>query len=314
MDARNRTTLLLALLVGTSVLAASQIAEWCHFLLVMVPHGEEFQRVFSEMRFGGLHGEIGKAGLWSGAGVCIGMFMCMSRQLSRRTRIAVACATAVGITGVCVSGTVRTIGGIAVGACVSAICIATATAGRRPMRASIAVLTIAALLCMWWALDRRVEMDGASSIVTMRSVAARMFWWSACWHGFEQHPLFGWGWGSTPAIVADYPHGPAFAAANPAVVDLHPTLLSPSQPHSLYIMVLAELGIIGIALLGAILCMIARVTARSARLGVAHAGAAAATILWIVSAAGDTVFNSSVLAAGGIVMALMWPHTQAEVD
>jgi hypothetical protein len=78
--------------------------------------------------------------------------------------------------------------------------------------------------------------------------------------------------------------------------------------------VLAELGLIGIASLGAILCLIARATVRSARLDAAHAGAAAATILWIVSAAGDTVFNSSVLAAGGIVMALMWPHTRAEVD
>lgn len=350
-DIRTRVWLLCALLLGITVLALTQAWQWIAFEM----SGAE---ALSQLpRFGGLHGEVGKAGLWAGAGVCIGAFLSVSPHLPRVMRIAVAAAMLCCLAGLCACATLRAMGGTAFGLVIAAAVSMAATQSRsRPHRAWV-ILPVAVALAglllgadrRWDATaDRQVEaaraglssahetpeqqrtMPRAASeqaphdgrladagaeavsdplrhvpgwLLALDSLPPRILWWRASWHAFLQHPVVGRGWGATPTIVSEYPGGPEFAAQNPQVLAQHPGLLSPSQPHSLYLMTLSEFGGVGAALLVAVVVLVARNCVRAARCCVELGGLAAATALWFVAAGGDTVFNAAVLAAGAIFMA-----------
>jgi O-antigen ligase len=107
--------------------------------------------------------------------------------------------------------------------------------------------------------------------------------------------------------VSEYPGAAQFLAENPRVLAQHPSLLTPSQPHSLYLMTLGEFGGVGAILLTAIVALVVRNCVRAVRCCAELAGPAAATALWFVAAGGDTVFNAAVFAAGAIFMAFTAP-------
>lgn len=342
-DTDSRLTLLLALLVGIAVLSLTQMSQWATFYAA----GGRTEKVLH--RFGGLHGEVGKAGLWSCAGVCIGVFLCTSERLSRGSRALASAAMFCCIGGACACATLRAIGGAAVGLAVCALIgIALPLPDqRRSARAWVLVPLTVALLGLGLGAERRIpwtvmflpagtpspvwtesyqhdeDIDGAiidalaadgmvihdkqgipvlQRLASMKSVAPRLLWWRACWNAYAEHPVAGCGWGATPTIVSNFPGSAAFAAANPQIAALHPKLLAPSQPHSLYLMTLGELGTVGIALLIGLGAIILRKSIRSVRACLELGGPAAASILWFVAAGGDTVFNAAVLGAGAILM------------
>lgn len=328
-DMRSRVQLLCALLLGTAILGGSQVVDWIMFVSA---HGDTDLIM---PRFGGFHGEVGKAGLWSGAGVCIGAFLSLDDRLSARVRLAATLAAAICVTGLFASSTLRALTGVAVGmVAVALFNLARPPAGRVQRLLMLCPLVTVALIGLAVATyhrearDRRVgdergrEVAAATGpshevmtiippgdgmlerILTMPSVAPRLFWWRACWEGFLSRPACGWGWGSTPTILKTDSRSAEFAAQNLRVITLHPGMFEASQPHSLYVMTIAELGAVGGALLAAIVCILLRGAVRAARSSVALCGPAAATVLWLVVAAGDTVFNTSVLAAGAIVIAV----------
>lgn len=336
VDADARIKLLLALLAGIAVLALTQMWQWASFYSA----GGRTEQVLH--RFGGLHGEVGKAGLWSAGGVCIGVFLCTSERLSSRMRVMASAAMLCCLGGTCACATLRAIGGAAVGlvGC-AAVGIAMAPPGRaRSTRIWVLVPVAVALVGLWLGAERRIpwavifaragipypawtdsyrpadpldDMNFEAQpgipllqrFSSMKSVAPRMLWWRACWYSYTEHPAIGRGWGSTPTIVSEFPGSAAFAAASPQIAALHPQLLTPSQPHSLYVMTLGELGTVGIAVLVAIAAIILRKSFTSVRDCIELGGPAAASVLWLVAAAGDTVFNAAVLGAGAILMACL---------
>lgn len=333
-DTDSRITLLLALVVGIALLALTQMWQWSSFFAA----GGRTEKVLH--RFGGLHGEVGKAGLWSAAGVCISVFLCTSERLSRRSRAIASVAMFCCLGGVCACATLRAIGGAAIGLVTCAVVgiALPRSEGGRSARAWVLVPLFVALLGLGMGAERRIPWtviftqagipypaltdpyepedlpEGMTSedqpgtpllqrLSAMKSVAPRLLWWRACWHSFTEHPVIGRGWGATPTIVSEYPGSAEFAAQHPVVAALHPKLLAPSQPHSLYLMTLGELGTVGIATLIAVGAIILRKSIQSVRACMELGGPAAASILWFVAAAGDTVFNAAVLGAGAILMA-----------
>jgi len=326
-DPGSRVALLLALLAGITALALTQMWQWGQ--LQLAANGSA-----AVARLGGLHGEVGKAGMWAGAGVCIGAFLCVSPRLSRGMRVAAAAAMLCCVGGMCACATLRAMGGAAFGlVTAAALSVAVPVTGERARRAWVVVPVAVLLAGMWLGAERRWEdrpqrqMTAASTgspvagdgprdnplqnerawYVTLDSLPARILWWRASWHAFLQHPVIGSGWGATPTIVSEYPGGAEFVSQNPRALAQHPDLLTPSQPHSLYLMTLGEFGGIGAAMLAAIVVLVARNCIRATRCCAELGGPAAATALWFVSAGGDTVFNAAVFAAGAIFMAFTAP-------
>ena len=370
-DPGSRVALLAALLVGVTVLALTQMWQFGQFHLGP-GHSPRL------MRFGGLHGEVGKAGMWSGAGVCIGAFLCVSPRLSRGMRVAAAIAMLCCLGGLCACATLRALVGAAFGlVTAAAVCLAIPPIGDRAGRVRVVLPVAVALAGVWFGAERRLldrtathevvasvespasgtvavtttpgaamparsatedparpdsiptaapartasaaPTDGRPWYLALDSLPPRILWWQASWHSFLQHPVIGRGWGATPTIVAEYPGGAEFVAQYPQVLEQHPELLSPSQPHSLYLMTLAEFGGIGAVLLAAIVALVVRNCVRAVRCCAELGGPAAATALWFVAAGGDTVFNAAVFAAGAIFMAFTAPLPRdvwapAEVD
>jgi len=335
-----RIALLAALLAGITVLALTQMWQFGQFHL---GPGHSPQLV----RFGGLHGEVGKAGMWSGAGVCIGAFLCVSPRLSRGMRIAAGIAMLCCLGGMCACATLRAMTGAAFGlVTAAAVCVALPAVGNRARRWWIVLPVAVALAGTWLGAERRwldeaanhaglpaqvspvpvpTEASPATSdqdatwYLALDSLPPRILWWQASWHSFLQRPVIGRGWGATPTIVAEYPRGAEFVSRYPRVAEQHPELLSPSQPHSLYLMTLSEFGGIDAVLLAAIVALVARNCVCALHCCAELGGPAAATTLWFVAAGGDTVFNAAVLAAGAIFMALTAPLPRdvwapAEVD
>jgi O-antigen ligase len=357
-----RIALLAALLAGITVLALTQMWQFGQFHL---GPGHSPQLV----RFGGLHGEVGKAGMWSGAGVCIGAFLCVSPRLSRGMRIAAGIAMLCCLGGMCACATLRAMTGAAFGlVTAAAVCVALPAVGNRARRWWIVLPVAVALAGTWLGAERRwldeaanhaglpaqvspvwapasaasapdaVAPDPAAAAqpapteaasttpdqdrpwyLALDSLPPRILWWQASWHSFLQRPVIGRGWGATPTIVAEYPRGAEFVSRYPRVAEQHPELLSPSQPHSLYLMTLSEFGGIGAVLLAAIVALVARNCVCALHCCAELGGPAAATALWFVAAGGDTVFNTAVLAAGAVFMAFTAPLPRdvwapAEVD
>jgi hypothetical protein len=338
----SRIALLLALLTGITVLALTQLWQWGQFQLDSGHH-------VAQVRFGGLHGEVGKAGMWSGAGVCIGAFLCVSPRLSRGMRLAVAVAMLCCLGGLCACATLRALAGAAVGLVTAAALSVAFPPGRdRMSRWWVALPVAVALTGMWLGAERRwiaeaapresvglVGEASASASTTLPSdsrplsehptdrsagpgadrpwylmvdsLPPRILWWRASWHAFLQSPVIGRGWGATPTIVAEYPGGAEFVSRHPRALVQHPDLLSPSQPHSLYMRTLSEFGGIGALLLAAIVILVVRNCISAVRCCAELGGPAAATALWLVAAGGDTVFNAAVFAAGAIFMAFTAP-------
>lgn len=327
-EPRSRITLLLALLAGITVLGASQIWQWTHFGLFIAPKGELFEQIFAEKRFGGLHGEVGKAGIWSAAGVCIGIFLCASPRIHPHARLAAAAATLICLGGLWACASLRSIIPTALALPLAAFAAwpAHRTHHGNPRHAAIAIPVLAILAGLIVCIDRRVEImtvapqahatavHPSASVPTpiawfldRPSIAPRLAWWRGCWNGFCDHPLAGGGWGSTPVLIRTYED--AQGISDRESVDGHSRRKAPavSQPHSLYVMALGELGGIGFALLMGAAWTLARYSVTAARACLELAGPAAATLVWLMAAAGDTVFNSAVLACGAILMSFVAP-------
>jgi O-antigen ligase len=335
-----RVVLLVALLSGITVLAVSQIWEWAHFGLFIAPRGELFARIFAEKRFGGLHGEVGKAGIWSAAGVCIGAFLSAGPGVHRYIRLFAAAATVICLCGLWACASLRAIIPTAVAMPLIALIAGSA---RRAEHASLrrwilAVPVALALIGLALSVDRRMAImslepapasgaydadnvpsaahiaDPASEeqtpldwILRRPSIAPRLTWWHSCWNGFRDHPLIGGGWGATPALVQSYRDAEAGSGTDSVHATNQRQAPVVSQPHSLYLMVLGELGGIGFALLAGVVWRIGRYSLASARACIELGGPAAATLVWLMAAAGDTVFNSAVMACGAILMSFIAP-------
>lgn len=308
-DPRARPRLLIAFLAGVVVLALTQITGAAMPFLAGTgspAHGT-----------GGLHGESSKAALWCAAGLCIATGALGQSDLSRSRLAAALAVAAIAASGILLAGSLRVLASTCLALVLSAALVLLIS--RQMSRWQAAAIAIAAGLAIGtWsfapALIARAASELSSVSTTARDAtpkadfpseaARREFWWSAQWHAFLSHPIAGYGWGSTPTVVRSSPGTEEFVARHHALKEDDRGILAPSQPHSLYMMTLGELGAIGSVLLLAAIGAALRSSIGAATTHPLYAGVCAALLMWLVAAAGDTVTNSNVMALGTVLVTL----------
>jgi UDP-glucose:(heptosyl)LPS alpha-1,3-glucosyltransferase len=305
-----RPRLLVALLAGICVLAGSQIVG---SLLSSPP-----MHAANGLGLGGLHGDPAKAALWCAAGSCIAAGLVAQ---TRHTRPGVACLVAlalIALAGVVLSGSLRVIGATCAAFVVCSAAAGIASAHRRRW-SIVAALGAATLAGGTWlmapdlvsraraALQSPLAAEGSAGVAAPvpNDLQLRAFWWHAEWEGFLARPILGWGWGSTPTIVSSAPGHEQFVERYPGILASRPDALRPQQPHSLYMMCLGELGIIGTGLLMMTLLSVLKGSIEAVRTSTVYAGVLTALAMWLIAAAGDTVTNSNALSLGTMLVTMV---------
>jgi len=304
-----RPRLLAALLAGVGLLAATQTVG---ALIPSLGVGAS-----ANGGYGGLHGEPSKAALWCAAGLCIAAGALGQPALSRSRLAGVLALGLIAAIGIALAGSLRVLAStcIALALCAGLSLIVS----RRMSRWPIAAFTSAiGLLVATWALAPSLTARAGMELQSMSSSAddaarsadgpsdatLRRFWWTAEWHAFLSRPIAGCGWGSTPTNVASSPGTDRFLSSHPGLRENDRGIIAPAHPHSLYLMTLGELGLIGsVLLVGAIVTALGAAVS-AARLQPLYAGVCAGLLMWLLAAAGDTVTNSNVMALGTVLVTL----------
>jgi UDP-glucose:(heptosyl)LPS alpha-1,3-glucosyltransferase len=297
-----RRWLVRGILAGISALVATQLAAR------LVNVASSLQWVSS--RPGGLHGEESKAALWCATGLCLALGGAASAQVAPRIRISAMIFSAATVTGLCLSGSLRVIAASAL-ALVATPCVAALCQVR--VRSTFLIVCLAASVMLVIGVSivpevRERAIDEARSVLRSGDEAnpfatelqRRLLWWRAEWDGFLEDPIIASGWGSTPTLVRESGVVAASVARLPAIAD-DTDLVAPGQPHSLYMMVLGELGVPGALLLLMCIWSTVLMALRAVRESSLNLGVLAALIMWMVAAAGDTVTNSTNVAIFAIL-------------
>lgn len=112
------------------------------------------------------------------------------------------------------------------------------------------------------------------------SVEARYLWWGVSLDAFRAHPIRGIGTGSLYAFSESNPRVARMAEEK----DLPIASLSARHPHSLYMLVVAEQGLVGLGWLTAALMVTLGAAWRSLRLRPVACGVLGGLVIWLVSA------------------------------
>jgi len=317
-----RVLLAIAVLTGITIQAIVQVAEFA-----MHRGAWNFDGM---ARFGGMTGDPGKAALWDAIGVCGGAAVALC--LAPRMAWSGGAVALVNLLATVASGTRRQLAAllVAVPAMFGWI-IVTLPERRRRTVIVVAVAMIAALAA--WPLV------GPSLLVRLRQTASqldaespppvpgvvhydlRAYYWHATVDGFLRRPLIGLGLGgAADAIARSTQRGAlepwlrdeltrAFPDRSPEEIDTETRgRLESSHPHSTWLQLLAEGGLIGFVLAVAA-WMLAWISSlrRAAVAGVSDPIAlacSAALLLWAVGAIFDASINASSLGAV-VVLALL---------
>ena len=301
-----RTWLVRGVLTGVAVLAATQVAS---FVGESIALGH-----WSHSGSGGLHGEESKTALWCAIGLSLALGVAAASSIRLRLRVTSIGLASIAVAGVCVSGSLRllvaSVAALLVAPCLAAVC-------RMPGASRMAVLCASAAVALatgvWFLPEVRERAQLELQFVVHRANASseqiselqrRALWWKAEWEGFRTHPLLGEGWGGTPAIVSKSDVIATAVADRPAIAD-DGNITTPGHPHSLYMMVLGELGASGAVLLLGCIWTVLVMAIRAARENPINLGVLAGLLVWLLAAAGDTVTNSTSVAVGAILIAMM---------
>jgi O-antigen ligase len=125
----------------------------------------------------------------------------------------------------------------------------------------------------------------------------RLVWWRSCLRQWENHPMFGYGVGGTADAMESDAQLPVDASALPERLQEN---LVFNQPHSTYLQVLVEGGIVGIALLALLLGSIVAICLRTARLHPLGVLGLGTVVVWMITAAFDAWHSQ------GQPLALLW--------
>lgn len=282
-------------------------------------------------RFGGFTSDPGKAGLWDAIGVCGGAALALA--CARRWAISGACIALVALFGTIASGTRRQL--VALGVAIPLLFAwVLATARGRWQRALLIGGNVIVALAAAWPIvgpsimvrlrQTAAQVDASADAPPIRGIVhydLRGYYWHAALEGFREHPLRGLGLGGASRAIAGSSLRPSMEAwLGPVIAREYPertadenardvqSRLDSNHPHSTWLQLLAEGGLIGLALgLAAWFLALTTTLARSLADGGRDPitlGAAAALLLWGVGAIFDASINSTSLGAVAVLALL----------
>jgi len=282
-------------------------------------------------RFGGFTGDPGKAGLWDALGVCGAMAAALT--LRGRWRFVMPIIALICLGGVAASGTRRQLLALAV-AVPALMAFGAVRVPERRVRVIIMVLALgAALGVMWPAIGPSImarvrqtseQMDPQHTRPPIQGIVhydLRGYYWRASLEAWRRVPLHGLGLGGTAAATTRGSDRPAVAAwLQYELVREYPTLdeatrqrelesrLNSRHPHSTWMQLLVELGLVGLGLGLATWFAAWGATVRAAwRRGATDPVAlacAAGLLAWAIGAVFDASINSASLGAAAVLAAL----------
>ncbi|MFO0895608.1 MAG: O-antigen ligase family protein [Phycisphaerales bacterium] len=301
---RSWRVLAAALLLGASVQAGVQVGQ---FLVNRMAWNYD-----GLARFGGFSADPGKAGLWDGIAACLAAGLAVSLK-GRARWLALAVVVLAG-------------GGLA------------ASVTRRHLLAALAAAPVFIAAAAWWhprlrkplAVGGLTALAGGALLLTLTwgSLATRLsqtreqltslaekggvlhhdlrfYYWRAALHAWWQDPVTGYGLGGTRPATAGYPERERFESLlQDSPIPITPEMWAPDHPHSTWVQVLAETGLVGLGLAAAAVAAVLRTTAARARVSPLQCGTLAAMIFWCVAALFDSSMNASTLTAISVLAAL----------
>lgn len=326
---RRRSLLAGALLAGITVQAAVQCAEYALHRGAWNFDGLE--------RFGGFTSDPGKAGLWDAIGVCAGVVLAIVPAWGAAL-VGVAIAGLL-LLGTVASGTRRQLAALAV--VVPALLLWTVALMPHRRRRAILLVVIGAVAigAAWPFMGPSIMTRARQTLEQMRAPSAahedpsappmrgivhydlRGYYWAAALEGWRAHPIRGLGIGGVSQAIAESSHRGAVEpwlraelrreypdrAPDELERDLRARLES-HHPHSTWLQLLAEGGVIGFALGFAAWALAWMVTLRRALSAEEHdpvpLACAAALLLWGLGAIFDASINSTSLSAAMVLATL----------
>lgn len=118
------------------------------------------------------------------------------------------------------------------------------------------------------------------------SIAQRILWWQAAADAFREHPIAGLGTGGTATWFEASPRIDEYAAGVPT---RDRAFFSAPHPHSIYVLTLAEQGVVGVLLLVATLGCSLRSAWRTTAVRPVACGLLAAIVAWWVAGGFDSI-------------------------
>lgn len=118
------------------------------------------------------------------------------------------------------------------------------------------------------------------------SIAQRLLWWQASWDAFLEHPVAGLGTGATATWFAESPRITEYAATVP---NREREFFTAPHPHSIYLLTLAEQGLVGVGLMLAVLWTTLASAWRTTALRPVACGLLGAIVAWWAAGGFDSV-------------------------
>lgn len=289
-------------------------------------------------RFGGFTKDPGKASLWDAIGVCGGAAMAL--LLARRWSVLGAIVALLSFAGVVASGTRRQLVALAVALPLMALWTLAFVPPRRRRVMVAAIVAVVVVAASWPVVGRSIATRWQQTLSQMSQppkpddsgeVAApipglvhydlRAYYWRASLDAWRQRPIAGIGLGGTlgatdrcslkpelerwlrQEITREYPK----RSAEENELDLQSRLVS-THPHSTWLQLLVETGVIGLALgvvaWGAATIGAFRNSRRHGRPDALSLACAASLLVWGIGAIFDASINSTSLGAAAVAAAL----------
>lgn len=296
---RHWRALLGAFLVGMALQSAIQVLQALD--LAPVPADKNAARP------AGLHSHPVHVSICHAVAVCAALGW-MVETRSRRTQALLAGATLLFLAGIgLAAGRAAMLGLLLALPALAALLVLGGHLARRTIVVgavvALLVAATAATVVLATGADglRRQASDVSAAAVddATTSTGQRALWWRASLRAFAQHPVFGAGPGSARAFIGDDADVRAAIARHP---ERPPDFFVPAHPHSMYLQTLAETGLLGAAILVALLVVALRGACRGALERPIRCGLAAALVVWVVAAGFDALHRSGRMAALGCAL------------
>ncbi len=300
---RTREALAWAIVVGVNIQNLFQLAQ--HFDLLE-------RDASNVMRHAGLGGHPGHVTTWACAALLLTVALVGGRSLSRSAVAAVALSAGLSILGVVLAAGRAPILAFGPALLVTLGCLALFHRARilrsrslRPVLATAALFVVlvgaVAALGGWSSLNWQVSSLGFGASPS-GSVGQRLVWWSAARELAREHPIRGLGLAGfedevarTNAVIS------AIAGSGDPAVASH---LKAAHPHSVYLALLVDAGVIGLALFGLTIIATATSALRVAQREPLGAALLGILVLWLLCAAFESLhLNGSTLGLLVTVMA-----------
>jgi O-antigen ligase len=181
------------------------------------------------------------------------------------------------------------------GAVVGAAAIVLAAFARTPKKIGAFVVALLFLCGIWFVLpdDYKGRFRSAWDWENDPNTFSRIMFWKAGLQMFEDHPILGVGTGNFPQAYAT-------SYANLSI-------LGPPAPHSVYIQVLAESGLVGTVSLLALLVLLLRLNARTRRQALGSDPAVRRSFEYCLALGLDLALVGY-LVSGAFLTVLYYPH------